>query len=154
MEQRWHPPRSMTLRHGVFTPTGGLATARGQHTATLLENDGKVLLAGGWNPVLHRTAELYNPSSGTFSSTGNMSTHRNNHTATLLEDGTVLIAGGWGEGSDGAVVLNSAEIYNPSSGSFASTSSMAPARASHTATLLPDGKVHLVGGSSGTDSSS
>jgi hypothetical protein len=55
----------------------------------------------------------------------------------LLPAGTVLVAGGESNGS-------SAEIYNPVTGTFSLTGSMAFARERHTATLLADGTV-LVG---------
>lgn len=42
--------------------------------------------------------------------------------------------------------LFSAEIYNPSTASFAASGTMAYVRWQHTATLLPDGRVLLVGG--------
>jgi len=118
-------------------------------TATLLE-DGRVLIAGG--KVAHglvsaptASAELYNPSTGKFSATGSMAAARWGHTATLLQDGRVLIAGG-ADLSDGADNLRSAELYDPSTGKFAPTGSMAVGRADQTATLLADGRVLIAGG--------
>jgi hypothetical protein len=64
---------------------------------------------------------------------------------TLLANGKVLVAGGSKFGSYHA----SAELYDPSSGRFASTVSMAVARSHHTATLLADGRVLIVGGDDG-----
>jgi uncharacterized delta-60 repeat protein len=136
----------------TFTATGNLTTARGSATATLLPN-GKILIAGGrnYNLASLNTADLYDPAAGTFAATGSMTSPRSYHTATLLPNGKVLIAGGLN--SDGAFVgnvLNTAELYDPAAGTFAATGSMSAARYHHTATLLPNGKVLLTGGSNST----
>jgi hypothetical protein len=84
-------------KSGNFSPTGSMAIARGQHTATLL-SDGRVLIAGGGNSSGSPTsAALYDPKTGTFGPTGSMTAALFNHTATLLPDGRVLIAGGRSE---------------------------------------------------------
>jgi hypothetical protein len=66
-------------------------------------------------------------------------------TATLLSDGRVLITGGMTGG--GAVA--SAELYDPKTGTFSATGSMATSRYGHTATLLSDGRVLIAGGWNG-----
>ena len=122
------------------------------HTATLLPN-GKVLLAGGFvNSVWDyggnsssNGASLYDSATGAFSGTGNMTANRGNHTATLLASGKVLIAGGADQDPTGTG-LASAELYDPSTGIFTQTGSMAVGRFLHTATLLQNGKVLIVGG--------
>jgi plastocyanin len=130
---------------GTFSPTGSMATQRGWHTASRLA-DGRVLVAGGEN---HRTdlasAEIYNPKTGSFSSTGSMTVGRVYHAAALLSDGRVLVEGG-GSDYSGGKFLSSAEIYNPQTGTWTATGSMADQRNLLTATLLRDGRVLVAGG--------
>jgi Galactose oxidase, central domain len=131
---------------GTFSVAGSMASPRGNHTATLL-NNGMVLVAGGQGAdgSVLTTAELFDPISGTFAATGSMGSARESFTATLLANGNVLVAGG-----DLALVaggsLASAELFDPAHGVFTATGSMATARESHTATLRSDGTVLMVGG--------
>jgi len=136
---------------GTFGPTGSMATPRETHTATLLA-DGRVLITGGNDTGDHgvATAELYDPKGGTFSPTGSMTTSRAFHTATLLSDGRVLIVGG-GRAAWTDAILDTAEIYDPKSGTFSATGAMPETRAWHTATLLADGRVLIAGGSNGSE---
>jgi hypothetical protein len=139
--------------NGTFTPTGSMTTLRYGPTATLLAN-GMVLIAGGFGPGTSQlprlsSAELYDPGSGTFAVTGSMAVGRVLDTATLLDDGRVLIAGGTDASGGGGAATASAELYDPSAGTFTLTGSMASERADHTATLLASGKVLIVGGWNG-----
>ncbi|MFI5259540.1 MAG: kelch repeat-containing protein [Candidatus Limnocylindrales bacterium] len=137
---------------GGFTATGSMGTFRQSCTATLLPN-GRVLIAGGEIPaqsmseITFDSAELYDPATGTFSPTGSMASYRAWDTATLLLDGRVLVAGGrGGEASGGQNPQNSAELYDPKTGTFGPTGSMASDHDSGTATLLTDGRVLIAGG--------
>jgi hypothetical protein len=138
---------------GSFIAAGTMTTIRFGATVTLLAS-GKVLITGGFGPGTSQlprlnTAELYDPQSGTFTPTGSMSVGRIGHTATLLNDGKVLIAGGTHSSGGGGAATASAELYDPSTGTFTVTGSMASERADHTATLLVSGEVLIVGGWNG-----
>jgi len=134
---------------GTFTVTGSSSCACG-YSATLLSN-GMVLFTGGFsggNAVA--TSELYNPTSGTFGLTGNLNVARAGPSSTLLGNGKVLVAGGvYYTGTSPNQVphyLASAELYDPTSGTFTLTGSLHTARSSQTATLLKNGNVLVAAG--------
>lgn len=96
------------------------------------------------------TAELYNPATGVWTSTGKMHTARAQYTATLLPSGKVLVAGGEDCPTINCFTLSSAELYDPSMGTWSATGSMTTARVGQTATLLASGKVLVAGGCNGS----
>jgi N-acetylneuraminic acid mutarotase len=121
--------------------------ARARHTATLLQN-GKVLIAGG---MADKTTELYDPETDTWSLSGNMVSRRYDHVAVRLFDGTVLVAGGRTRNDNRVNYVNqwftnSAELYNPVTGTWAALPNMRFPRADFTAALLYDGSVMVIGG--------
>lgn len=126
-------------RTATFKATGNMTTPRSGYTATLLP-DGKVLIAGGVLPgSVLASAELYNSATKTFTPTGDMTMGRWGHAATLLLSGKVLIAGGYTEGRDTDPTRISAELYDPSTGTFTPAGNMAGPGGR--ATLLASGKV-------------
>jgi N-acetylneuraminic acid mutarotase len=140
--------------NGTWSATGGLATARELHTATLLPN-GNVLVAGGdqnTSTSVLASAEMYDSANGNWSGTGSLATARIFHRATLLPNGKVLVVGGANSFAGSGSFLASAELYDPASGIWSATGSMATARELHTATLLSNGKVLVAGGTSGLGS--
>ena len=142
-----------------------LNTARYGHYGLVLTtgpNAGHVLIAGGsdLNGAPIASAELYDPNSGTFSCIGGttsgacnsvMSAGRAGASATMLNDGRILFAGGIsGSAAAGYTSIGSAEIYDPVQNKFAATANMITARAGHSAVLLNNGDVMMIGGASGS----
>ena len=116
-----------------------------------LLTSGKVLDTPGSDECGYsiNAAELYDPATGAFT-LETMTTSRSDGSTTLLSDGTLLIAGG-GDGPpppgfSGPVRTRGAELYDPASGTFSVTGSMAEDRQDHTATILADGTVLVAGG--------
>jgi hypothetical protein len=137
---------------GSFAPVRQMTTPRSEHVAVLLGN-GNLLLAGGvgtgWTFLA--SAEIYDPSTGTFTKTGGMTAPRESHTATLLKSGKVLITGGHKDRREARTVYSSTEVYDPAEGTFSATGNMTTPRHKHAASLLPDGRVLIAGGSDRRD---
>ena len=130
-----------------WSNTGSLNVGRCFHRATLLKN-GQVLVTGGRDRKMGiglASVEIYDPKSGTWDFVSPMSVLRFSHSATLLPDGRVLIAGGRFS-SNNPDVHATAELYDPRTKSWVPTGSMLEPREAHSATLIPNGKVLIVGG--------
>jgi len=130
-----------------------MATPRAGHAATLLA-DGRVLVTGGVNsfglPEALPTAEVYEPKTGTWSSASPMHTGRHGHVAVRLVDGRVLIAGGATRvdtHTNGGLgeAIKTVELYNPATNSWSWAASLNAVAGARTATLLPNGKVLVIG---------
>ncbi|HEX2572786.1 MAG TPA: kelch repeat-containing protein [Polyangia bacterium] len=140
---------------GRFTLVpGGMNAARFLHGAALLPG-GRVLITGG-DGTLDRgltaltSAESYDPLTNHFETTGRMAVPRQQHTTTLLGDGRVLVTGG-AAFFEGVAALDTAEIYDPGTGQFATLARrLARPRQRHGAFPLSDASggehVVLVGG--------
>jgi N-acetylneuraminic acid mutarotase len=130
----------------TWSATGSMLLPTYGGTATLLGN-GKVLVDGGIDPGdPFPPDQLYDPVAGTWSATGvNVIGNLVGQTATLLPDGMVLVTGGnSGGASPGSSVA--CGLYDPTTGTWSVTGSLATLRAHHTATLLPNGTVLVAGG--------
>lgn len=132
---------------GVFNTTGSMNVARADHTATLLSN-GQVLVTGGFNASdgYLASAEIYDPSKGKWTLTSSMTAPRDGHDAVLLQNGKVLVAGGINTTTSGCTTLASAELYDPSTGTWTPTASMTTGRYDFALVALPDGEVLAAGG--------
>ena len=110
--------------------------------------DGRVLATGGVLPhtdILN--SEAYNSETGEWTVTGAMSQRRSNHTLTLLPDGRVLAVGGIEPSDNGDyVVLSTTEIFDPVTGAWSPGPELSHPRWGHSATLMPNGSVLIVGG--------
>lgn len=148
-----HPP--ILLSAFVFSPDTqtwrllpDAAPTRIRSTVTLLP-DGRVLIVGGasFGPssVISPSTVLFDPDGETFSPASDMTTPRASHTATLLADGRVLVAGGHTSALPGEPTA-SVEIFDPSNGTWHAAAPMHTARAGHTASLLDNGRIAVIGG--------
>ena len=117
--------------------------------ATLLP-DGRVLVTG-----TGLDAQVYDPSSDQFTPVGDLIGPISGSTASLLHDGTVLLSGGylWVDSIDffGASLYRYSSIafagrFAPESEGFTATGALITARDGHTATVLADGGVLVIGG--------
>ncbi len=133
---------------GTFTAADPMGGPRAMHSATLL-HDGTVLLIGGSGGDMVLTSmERFDPATGSFSGAGALATGRALHTATLIDDGSVLVVGGMSQSGAEAEteMLDSIERYDPASGTVTQLGTLGTPRGGHTATLLPDGHVLVIGG--------
>jgi hypothetical protein len=125
-----------------------------QNAKAVLLNDGAVLLTGGYNGTFLNSAELYDPTNRRFDLIEDVMTEaRHGHTATLLADGRVLLTGGCNNSQVNEIIcdrfLASTEVFNPVTKTFTATGSMSTPRFNHTATVLPDGRILVAGGTNG-----
>jgi hypothetical protein len=145
--QQWSPGPEMTV-------------PRRSHVWTrLAEGDGRVLITGGIQLYGNEfgasvNTEFFDSATMQFTPGPPMNTGRWLHTMTRLRDGRVLVVGGRSNNCTGrcpVFSLNSAEIYDPATNSFQPTGSLHVGRYNHTATLLDDGRVLILGGESTDD---
>jgi len=160
------PPGALCCRATVTLPSGLVLVAGGAG-----EGIRAVGTRVGTQFVIRQQTVTYEPTTHRMEIVGRMRLERESPSATQLADGRVLVTGGWGcdgdhesfiaPGSGQRVqycmsfkrrLLDSAELYDPSTRSFTLVDArMQVPRVGHTATLLSDGTVLIVGGHTGTD---
>lgn len=122
--------------------THGMVWGRVGHAVANLHS-GLFLVTGGTDlDGDEGSSEIYDSASGLFTRAATLTHNRSGHTSTFIPSPPgVLIAGGKGRGTSPVPFL---ELYDPSRGSFSlgPSATLAPG---HTATMLPNGKVLLVG---------
>lgn len=150
------------LSNGKVMVAGGL----GAHSSTVD------------NVASTSSAEIFDPAAadGSFqwTATGSMAQARFSHSASALWGpacvtgeppaycGRVLVAGGVSDFSSGDPIVptgfstfrDGAELYDPVTGSWRATGSLHDARAGHTASTLPDGRILVTGGGSSVETNS
>jgi hypothetical protein len=141
-----------------WLPTAPLPAVRGKHAALKLADDRVAVIGGsgtsGGTPVDYASIAIFDPNAGTWSTPAlsSLKQKRYYHTATLLKNNKVLVAGGVQSGTE-LTWLDTLEIWDPVSGTVtASAAKLTQPRAYHTAHLLPDSRVLMLGGRCGTAS--
>lgn len=132
-----------------FSSVGDMPNEAASHTASVLL-DGTVLVAGGSGnscPSRGAGVAIFDPASNSFSAGVSLPKRRAGHTATTLNDGRVLITGGRDpcDFSGFGTSYDTGVVFDPSTKSFSSEQVMREPRSGHSATLLADGKVLVVG---------
>jgi serpin B len=138
---------------GTWSPTGLMGTARTEPAVALLP-DGTVLVAGGayvddQGVRALRSAEIFDPETDAWSRTGDMQVARRGAQAVTLADGRVLVVGGSSTGRRlyfDYTLVPSAEIYDPSTGTWSPAGGLEAPREGFILVPLPDGGALVAGG--------
>jgi hypothetical protein len=135
---RWRNTRSMqTLRSFYFAvaiPGVGMLAAGGLTVPPTCQN-------------VTASTELYDPVTAIWRPTGDLSLARGAIVpGGLLATGKVLLAGARVQAGDIAVKTDTADLYDPETGTWNLTGSMNLPRTSHTLTVLQDGRALVIGG--------
>ena len=110
--------------------------------------DGRVLIAGGYNQAEGlASSEVFDPSIDQWIRTSSMARKTFANTAIVLPDGSVLFTGGFGMSRSKGGITPGSEVFDPKSNEWRRASDTVHGRMGHTITLLPDGRVVTIGGS-------
>lgn len=127
---------------GDWRYTGGRATGLPDWSTATRLTDGRVLITD------ENAAALYDPVPESWTG-GYSGLQRARHAAALMGDGRVLISGGYDNTANYPYelgYLDSAILFDPTTGQWATAGTMSAYRTAHTATTLLDGSVLVAGG--------
>ncbi len=133
---------------GAWSVRASLKKTRNRHAAGLLSN-GRVLVVGGHPFDAAPIAELYDPVANAWSEPAPppfAATGPTDAALVVLGDGRVLVTGGTYFDGAQLAAQTATYLYDPAADTWQSGPSLAGARASHSAHLLANGKVLVVGG--------
>jgi N-acetylneuraminic acid mutarotase len=116
---------------------------------TLLMNDGRIVVAGGWDPSYGvGTIDIFNPTTNSFvaaSSLPQFSHGRGGITGHVLNNGLVAFIGGSSALGD---IANTIVLYDPVTNTMATeANTMHAERYRQASALLSDGRIIIIGGS-------
>ncbi len=163
VDERYEPLASAELydpatnRWVAITPPRAI---RGGHRAILLPTGQVLAFASNAAERYDPATDRWTPSAplptvlsrDSYSPSGYSELPREGYSSTLLPSGQVLVAGGETcplacSQHNVPVPLASTQLYDPATDRWAAGPPLGVARAGHTATLLPDGQLLVVGGS-------
>jgi hypothetical protein len=131
----------------------GLMTYARVNPSSVLLEDGRVLVTGGWFPSSTRatmvaTTEVFDPATSKWSASGRLHMARHSAPAVTLADGRVLVAGGYMNLD--AAITRAVEVWNPATGAWTLTGSLPSTYGAvwpgATMVALADGSALLIGG--------
>ena len=150
LEPYYAPTDAVELSDGRLLVFGALSSyssmsSRNGATVHVELPDGRQLNAGQFAEQFPG-AKIYDPVKDAWTPAGGMALARVNASLTLLRDGRVLVSGGEDPAGSEYVLYATSEIFAPLTNTWSPGPDLSEPRSDHTATLLPDGTVLLVGG--------
>jgi len=134
---------------GAWTSVGPMITPRRDHHAFPVAS-GNVVLVGGRTPSFAwlSSAELFDAGTKTFSALPAMPKLRV-HFTSATSNGKIYLLGG-DDNSESGAVLDTTDVFDPVARTWTAGPKMSTARRYHGAARLPDGRVLVAAGESGT----
>ncbi len=148
----WSTVAELRDAAGSWRLVDPLPSPRDKFAAVTLQ-DGRVLVAGGTSDEeqSYSSAYIFDAASGSWTKTGLLNTARSEPFAAVHPDGRVLAGGGFfvdalGDNDWRPTTLGSTELFDPATGAWTPTGSLATPRIGASAVQLSDGRVLAVGG--------